>query len=103
MIVCEHDVELLENIHIREFDNDMVGLSHNKRNIKNHPIVKHAGGSYFIKPNIAEKLINISNKVIICNSDWWLHQHIDDFGKWSISKSIHIIDPNIGATVTHNK
>lgn len=103
IIICEHDIELVVPIQRELFDNEMVCLSHDPPNDIKPRQTHLAGGAYYITPKVARYLISVKKKRVTFNSDSWIHNTCDKFGKWHISKCKQIKDPNVGVTVTHNK
>lgn len=104
IIVVEHDIVLLKDeIDSRVYDHGIACLAHVTRN--NGNIAKLGGGSYYLTPSIAEKMLTITleSAPITYNSDWWIHKHCDKYGKWFELHCTQIKDDSIGVTVEHNK
>lgn len=102
MIVCEHDVELIEPISNKMFRENMICLAHDPATDEK-PNTKLAGGAYYITPEAARWMLRIQRSKIKCNSDWVIHDTCNRYGIWSEGKCRQIKNPEIGVTVTHNK
>jgi GR25 family glycosyltransferase involved in LPS biosynthesis len=102
IIVIEHDILLLQDIPSEAYAKDIACLAHVKRD--NGRRAKLAGGSYFITPKGARELRCARHmKSIKVNSDSWIHEVCDKYGKWFERCSIQMKDEKIGVTVEHNK
>jgi hypothetical protein len=102
IIVVEHDIQLLKNLSEDVYTKNVACLAHVKRS--NKVTAKLAGGAYHITPYGARQLLRARHeKTITYNSDSWIHETCDKYGKWFHLHSIQIKDDKIGVTVEHNK
>ena len=99
ILIVEHDVCLSHEINSGVYSNDMVCLCHYKEEGRR---IRLAGGSYYIKPFAAKKLLEITDKQIVRNSDHWIEKICEKVGKFSNLTSYHLNDADIGTTIVHN-
>lgn len=103
IIVCEHDIELVEDIQPEIYQLPIACLSHDPPDIRKEHRTSLAGGAYYITPDIARRMLTIREGAIRLNSDGWIWEICRRYGEYHYDKCSHIKNYSVGFTTDHNK